>query len=488
MFDINVSNLAANQVGTGAIGGEQLEELSKALTAGYGSDPANFTGGSALRIQSLDKTMKATIQDNEHFRLFNALAKTGAGATVDEWTERSGVGGFLGGSTNSETGRIAQSQGEYKRRVALVKYMMTRAEVSVVVTLGNNLASAKAVEAQNAALRLLTDAEYLSFCGDDTVVPTEFSGIFAQIEQAVAAGEIDGGNVIDANGQAITSVNAFNDAAAQIAKRGNFGRPTHFFSSLNVQADLDNSLDPAFRVAVTNAADGGVKLGSPVVGLRTSHGNVATMSDVFVPDTDDLKPFQLEYGPIAAANAGMQPTVAAPVAAADVASKFGAPHAGNYYYLITGVSAAGQSTGVISSQIAVAAGQKVTLTITRSVGAQETGYAIYRSRKNGTNNVADFRLVKRIPSGGATTTFVDKNEDIPGTTKACILNLTPGADAISWRQLLPMMEFALYPTDSAVIPWAQLLFGYLRLAKRKQHAVIKNILSDKSKKSWDPFN
>src|SRR5690606_20185458 len=103
MFDINLPNVAAGQSTTGEIGGEQLEALTKALTAGYGSDPAQFTGGSALRIQSLDKTMKATIQDNEHFRLFNALAKTGAGATVDEWTERPGVGGFLGGSTNTET-------------------------------------------------------------------------------------------------------------------------------------------------------------------------------------------------------------------------------------------------------------------------------------------------------------------------------------------------------------------------------------------------
>lgn len=487
MFDINLPNVAAGQSTTGEIGGEQLEALTKALTAGYGSDPAQFTGGSALRIQSLDKTMKATIQDNEHFRLFNALAKTGAGATVDEWTERPGVGGFLGGSTNTETGIIPQAQGDYKRRVALVKYLMTRAEVSVVVTLGNNLAQAKAVEAQNAALRLLTDAEYLSFAGDSAVVPTEFDGIYAQMEEGVRAGDVDGANIIDANGEAITSVNSFNDAAAQIARRGNFGRATHFFSSLDVQADLDNSLDPAFRVAVTNAADGGVKLGSPVVGLRTSHGNIATMSDVFVSDSLDLMPFEVEYGSIAANNAAIKPASAAGVAASDVSSKFGQAHAGNYYYLVAGVNAAGQSTGLITAQVAVAAGEKVTLTINASTSKQETGYAIYRSRKNGSDAVTDFRLVRRIPRNGDTTVYVDLNRDIPGTSKAFMLPLSPGADAVSWRQLLPMMEFALYPTNAAVVPWAQLLFGYLRLAKRRQIAVVKNILSDKAKKVWDPF-
>lgn len=484
-MNITLPDVANGQVATGEMGGEALEALTKALTAGYGSDPAQFTGGSALRIQSLDKTMKSTIQENQHFRLFNALAKSGAGATVDEWTEQSGVGGFLGGSTNTETGTIAQAQGDYKRRVALVKYLMTRAEVSVVVTLGNNLASAKAVEARNAALRLLTDAEYLSFCGDSAVVPTEFDGIFAQIEAGVADGSVDGGNIVDAGGQAITSVNSFNDAAAQIARRGNFGTPTHFFCSLDVQADMDTALDPAFRVPVDNAVDGGVRLGAPVVGIRTSHGNIASMPDVFIPDGDDLRPFQVAYPAIAAANVGLQPTVAI-AAASDTASKFAAGHAGNYYWMVTGVNAAGQSTGVVTAQTAITAGQKATLTITASAGGQETGYAIYRSRKNGTNAPTDLRLVKRIPKAGGTTVFVDRNEDIPGTSKATILNMARGADAIAWRQLLPMMEFQLYPTHSAVLPWAQLLFGYLRLAKRRHHVVIKNILANKA--TWRPFD
>src|SRR3546814_6849815 len=98
-----------------------VTELRKALEAGYGTDVATLTGGGALRIQSLDKTMMATIQENEHFALFNELNKSNATATVDEWTEQNSVGGFLGGSTNTETGAIAQAQGSYARRVGLVK-------------------------------------------------------------------------------------------------------------------------------------------------------------------------------------------------------------------------------------------------------------------------------------------------------------------------------------------------------------------------------
>jgi hypothetical protein len=87
---------------------------------------------------------------------------------------------------------------------------------------------------------------------------------------------------------------------------------------------------------------------------------------------------------------------------------------------------------------------------------------------------------------GATTVYTDYNRDIPGTSKAYILNMTPGDTAILWRQLLPMLKFALYPTQNAVIPWAQLLFGYLRISKLRHHVVIKNIVTNGA--TFRPFN
>lgn len=481
----NLPELAAGQVSTtGVMDGTAIAELQKALTAGYGTDVSTLTGGSAFRIQSLDKTMQATIQENKHFRLFNELAKTGAGATVDEWTEQSGVGGFLGGSTNTETGVIEESTGVYARRVGMVKYLMTKRQVSLVSTLGNNIANSEAIEQQAGAKQLLTDAEYLSFEGDEAVVPTEFSGIYAQMAAGVAAGQVDGGNILDAAGASLSSINLMNEAAAQISKRDNFGTPTHLFMSQMVQADFDNNLDPAFRVPLTDVPNGGIQIGSPVVGIRTSWGNIATCPDVFINDGDQTVPFQVTYPTLAAANDGLKPTLATAVANA-VDSKFVTAQAGNYYYLVTGLNAKGQSTGVISSQVAVAAGKKVTLTITASAGGQETGYAIYRSRQDGTNAPNDFRLVTRVPKAGAETVYVDLNRDIPGTTKAYVLNMNPGDHAINWRQLLPMMKFPLYPTNAAVIPWAQLMFGYLRITKRRHHAVIKNILPRGAK--WKPF-
>lgn len=473
-------DLANGQSRSGAMDFESVGELRKALEAGYGTDVSTLTGGGALRIQSLEKTLMSTIQENEHFALFNELSKTNATATVDEWTEQSGIGGFLGGSTNTETGTIATAQGNYARRVGSVKYLMTRREVSFVTTLQNSIVEAEATEQSNGALQLLTDAEFLSFEGDSKVVPTEFDGIEAQITDL---GSTD--HVLDCEGQSLQSVSLINKAAATVAAYGNFGKASHLFMSQLTQSDFDSGLDPAFRVSLDNQPNS-ISLGAPVVGIRTSWGNIKTKPDVFVRDEGQQKVFEVDFPSFAAANNFVCAAVPTGVAANDTASKFGAAHAGNYYYLVTGVNAKGQSLGSKSAQIAVAAGNKVTLTITASATGEETGYVIYRSRKNGTNATTDFRQCVRVPKAGATTTWVDLNRNIPGTSKAYVLNLNAGANALSWRQLLPMLKFPLYPTVSAVVPWAQLLFGYLRIAKRKHHVVIKNVLPNGA--TWRPFD
>lgn len=463
---------------------KDFEELRKALEAGYGTDMSALTGGAALRVQSLDTTMQAVIQENADFRLFNRLTKTKPGATVDEWTEQNGIGGFLGGSTNTETGTIQESTGSYARRVGYVKYLMTKRQVSFVQTLQNAITDSEATEYNNGALELLTNAEFLCFEGDSAVVPTEFDGIYPLLRAGIVAGQVDDGNIYDNEAQPLNSIIPVNKVAATIRKYGNFGKLTDAFIPPLVQSDFDSSLDPAFRVALDNSPNS-VMLGTPVTGIRATGGNIGLTEDIFIREDELQVPFESRYPALAVANAAIQPASIGGTRAADAASKFAAGHAGNYYYAVAGVTAAGQSAIVKSSQVAVQAGDKVTLTIAASVGGTETGYVVYRGRKNGTNATIDFREMVRVPKAGATTTVYDLNREIPGTSKAYLLDLRPGQTAINWRQFLPMLRFNLYPTNSAIIPWAQMLFGYLRISKRRHHAVIKNILP--SAAAWRPF-
>ncbi len=465
-------------------GGDIINELRKALTVGYGTDSATFVGGTAFRIQSLDHTMKATIQENRHFQLFNSLQKANAGATVDEWTEQRSIGGFLGGSTNSETGNINAATGDYARMTALVKFLMTRREVSFVSTLGNNIVQAEAIEARAGALQLLTDAEYLCFEGDSSVVPTEFDSMDKQIDSLN-----DPAHVIDAAGGSLAQLAQVNQAVRVIVGFGNFGQPTDLFCSNGVQADFDNNMDSAARVSLNQLGEkSGVEKGSPVIGIRTSWGVIKPRPDVFIRDEDQLVPFEVLYSATATANAALQPASVTVAANTGVSgSNWQTTHAGQFYYLVTGINQLGQCVGVISAAVTVVAGGSITITITKSAGGTETGYVIYRSRKNGTNVNTDFRQMKRIARNmaGSTTVYQDLNADFPGTTRARMLSMGAGSDAINWRQLLPMTKFPLYPTAAASVPWAQLLFGYLRLAKRRQHVYIKNIVT--TSQVWRPF-
>ena len=473
--------LFTQNASTGAMPMGDVEELRKALEAGYGTDVSTLTGGAALRIQSLDTTLQATLADNDHFALFNALPKPKAGATVDEWTEATDQGGWAGSTANSETGVIAQSQGTYARRFGMVKYLMTQCQVSFVQTLQNAIADAEAIENQMGTLRILRDVEHLNFYGNSAVVPTEFDGIVTQMD---SLGSSD--HVIDVGGASLTSdrgIEYIANAAAVIAGYGNFGKPTDLFLSPSTAADLDTHIDPAYRVPLSPGQLS--TLGTPVRGIVTAHGDVKVDRDVFIQDEQLQKPFELQFPVQAAANSFVPAGLAIDASANDAASKFMAGHAGNYYWAVAGVNNAGQSTVIKTAQTAVAAGKKAVLTITASVAGTETGYAIYRSRLNGTNATDDLRLVARIPKAGATTVYTDLNRDIPGTSKAFVLNLTPGHTAITWRSLLPLIKFPLYPANSAIVPWALLMFGYLRISKRRHHVVIKNIVP--SAASWKPF-
>jgi hypothetical protein len=482
-----------------SLGGSQggaldaMGDLKKALEASnYQTDVSTLTGGGALGVQSLDTAMKTTIQEQEHFVLFKRLQQTNATNIVDEYTRQTGVGGFLGGSTNSQMGVVRAAQGEYSREVGLVKFLMTLRQVGYVLNIGKNVVEATSVEERNGALQLMTDAEYLLFYGNADVCPTEYDGIFRQIDKEIAAGGMSSGNVIDMGATPLDTIEPFSAINASVFDYGSWGRITDVFMPTAVQTDLNMGLDPAFRFS----PDGGnqnMAIGAHVAGIRLTEGVLKTNIDTFLQHDDFVmsKPFELSFAAAATANDAFKPAAVAVVATADdAASQFTAPRAGNYFYAVAGVGGQGQGQSTIlkSAQIAVAAGKRAAITITASASGLETGYAIYRGRLNGTNGTADLRLMTMVPRTGASTVYNDVNRDIPGTCKVPVLNLNQASDAIGWRQFQPMTKIPL-PFGVGGVPvisWFQFLFGYLRVTKPKHHGYIKNILPRTAK--WKPFN
>ncbi len=471
---------------------ESVQELQKALTASaHVTDVATLTGGGALGVQSLDTAMKTVVQEEEHFVLFKKLQQSNATNIVDEYVRQNSIGGHLGGSTNTQMGVVRAAQGDYSREVGLVKFLMTLRQVGYVLNIGKNMAEPIAVEERNGAKQLMTDAEYLLFYGNAAASPTQFDGIFASIDAEVTAGGMDGNHIIDLQGAPLTSIEPFTQLQSAVQDYGNWGRITECFMPVGAQVDLNMSLDPAFRW-VSDGQSEQMKLGAHVSGIRLTEGVLRTNVDTFLHhDAFPMsKPFELTWSAVATANSvAFEPASITAAAADDAASQFTAARAGNYYYAVAGIGANGEGLTKIvkTTQTAVAAGKKITLTITKSSANTETGYAIYRSRLNGTDAVADFRLMKIVPKAGSTTTYVDLNRDIPGTVSVPCLNMGASADAIGWRQFQPMTKIPL-PFGVGGMPvmsWFQFLFGYLRMTKPKHHGYIKNILPTTA--AWRPF-
>jgi hypothetical protein len=445
-------------------------------------------------VQSLDTAMKTVIQENDHFALFNRLSSTTATNIVDEYTRQNSVGGVLGGSTNTQMGVVRAAQGEYQREVGMVKFLMQMRQVGYVLNIGKNIIEATSAEERNGALALLTDAEYLLFHGNAAASPTQFDGIYTQIDAEIAAGRVSGDNVVDMNGQKLDDVTPMSQINAAIGRYGSWGKVTDIYLPNSVQTDLNQGLDPAYRWI----PEGGntPMVGGHVGAIRLQNGVLKTTMDTFMHD--EAHPMVMpwdgnpdaKYTAAAAANAAFKPQgVTVDATASDASSKFSGSRAGNYYWAVAAIGGNGEGlTAVVkSNQTAVAAGKKAVLTISASAAGTETGYAIYRSRQDGTANSNDLRLVKIIPKTGATTTFTDMNRDIPGTVSVPLLNLNKSSDAIGWRQFQPMTKIPL-PFGIGgmpVISWFQFLFGYLRMTKPKHHGYIKNILP--SKATWRPF-
>ncbi len=487
MLPGGAAQLGASQ--GGSLG--DLGDMTKALQASdYQTDVNSLSGGGALGVQSLDTAMKTTIQENEHFTLFNRLAQTKATNIVDEYTRQNGIGGFLGGSTNTQMGVVRAAQGDYQREVGLVKFLMTLRQVGYVLNIGKNIAEPIAVEERNGALQLLTDANYLLYHGNADASPTQYDGIINILEKEVAAGNMSAEHIIDMRATAMSDIAPLSKIGVAVSTYGSWGRSTDIFLPQSVQNDLNMGLDPAFRWSANG--NNTPLIGAHVEGIRLQNGVVRTNMDTFIHDENNpmVMPFEVNFAATAAANVGFKPaSLTVDASASDASSYFESAHGGNYYYAVAAIGSKGEGLTQItlSTQTAVAAGKKAVLTIKQSAAGTESGYAIYRSRLNGTNAASDLRLIKTIAKTGATTTFTDLNRDIPGTVSVPVLNMAPAADAIGWRQFQPMTKIPL-PFGIGGMPvmsWYQMLFGYLRVTKPKHHGLIKNILP--SNAVWRPF-
>lgn len=472
------------------------DEFLKAVTtnmgtAAGGTDMALLTGGAAFRLQSIDGTLAETITRDEDFVGFNRLNKKPIGATLHEWTEETDIGGAAGHDFVGETDDIPEYAGTRARKFIEPRFLHTMASVSFAQT-RQTATLADAVVRENIAClrRLKRSAEHAVYFGDKAANPYQYDGMLAQI---LATNDTD--LIVDARGNALSyGADEHLAIARAVRGEGRFGVSTTTYMSQSVRTEFNQNLLPALRVGIngsTRARD--TELGMIVSGIVGASGNggvIGIVEAMYLTEGD--MPWESRTGnyPSLVTAAGLTAVAACSVAAASsTTSRFEASHAGLYYWGVESYGPKGRSACFVTAQLAVAAGQKSTLTITNPADANVTGFIIHRSRQDGTNAKTDLREMLLIPrQAGASTVWVDDNLRIPGTSPVFVTNERPGDEAIDIVRFFPATQFPLYPTKKPVKPWAVLMSCALRMKKRRQHGVILNVLPKATLQKWRPFN
>lgn len=444
----------------------QTEDVQKALSAGY-QNPGQM-GGGALRMESLEATLRIVTFTQANIKLWRQLPKLPAFSTVEEYTIQTNYGGDQGIFTRE--GELPQaSDASYERKAAQVKFMGVQKEITHPQMLVRPAhGSVLALETQNGAVALLEQIERKLFTGRSDVIPEEFDGLFKQItDDPQAAAQ----NVLDMRGGPLTE-DALEEMANIIIE--SYGVPTDLYLAPRALSDVAKQFYPRERVNLPAAIDG--KVGLAVSAMQTNAGLIQFQNDVFLRSG---KNNGIKVAPASATSARSPsaPTVAAANNPGPVTgSKWRASDAGAYFWRVTAVNRFGESAPGNSASVTMAATDSATLTITDGGGTDTaTGYNIYRTAASGAVGTAQFMIAVPRIAGAATTTFVDLNLNLPGTSNAFMLQMN--LQNLSFRQLAPMIKIPL-ATLAASIRWMQLLYGTPIVYSPRRNGIFVNVLDD----------
>ena len=461
--------LTGYQFGVGldfGVGQVTDDEIKKALSAGYQYPPTD--GGNVLRVQSLEAVMRVTTFQQQHLIFFNMIAKTPAYNTVVEYNLLSNYGNTKAGSFLREGEPPLPQDSSYQRKLLTMKYCGTQREVTHQSTLvktahGNSVA----LETANGSVYLLHQIEMSLWRGRADIIPESYDGVERFIVSDPLARQK---NIIDVRGGIIKP--EYVENLAQIITQ-QWGSARTLFMAPKAHTDLSLQLYPLQRGLLSQEAQNNY-LGASIDKIKTTNGEMPINSTVFLRSGDPGSNEKLAPSAATSPRAPNAPTLVLAVAAG-ISSQFQVGDLGTWRYKVTAINRFGMSGASAESTVVLAAaGDGVQITITDGGGADTaTGYRIWRTKvvNDGANTEEEMVDVARVV-GAATTVYVDANDDLPGTSKAFLLNL--GMDIMGWHQLLPMLKINL-ATTAPTMRWMQLVYGTLAVYQPMKIGMIKNI-------------
>lgn len=451
------ADFAGGLDGFGAHSAAQLDELNKALGTGTpGAAFGDHADGSALRPESLEGTLKVVISTDKHIKFWKDLYKKPAYNTVEEFNVLDSYGGDVS-PFFMEGGLPTEEDSNYERKTALVKFLGTTRVITHPMTLVRSAhGDVVARETRNGTLWLMQQQERKLFFADSSLDYLEYDGIEKQIVDKVGAG---GQQIIDMKGAPLNE-SVLEDAANVIIEH--YGSPSRLYLTPKAHVDLSKIMFPRQRVGMPAPIDG--KAGVPLNAFQSNGGTFTFEPDVFIRPKGGVP----ETSKADAASAPQWDGIT-PLVAASSSTGVGLA-AGTYSYQITAVNVFGESVAEPAKTVVVTANQQVTLKFDKLTTDAVKSYRIYRDNADGK---VLFMTEIAQPAAAGSISFVDRNENIPGTSKAFLCDLDSD-QSMAYKQLAPLMKLPL-ARISAAERFMILLYGMPIVYNPRRNVVIKNI-------------
>lgn len=450
-----VLNQVANDptmTGFGSHSAREVEELQKALaiTQNYGTTaPSALTGGSALAIEDLDRTLKLVTHGLEHLRLWKDILKEKVTQTVHEYNVQNSYGQevspfFAMGGTPQST------DANYDREIVQVKYLGTQGQVQHNLTLIQAAhGPVVAREVKNKTIELLARNERSMFEADSTINPLEYDGIYSQVlvkqaESAFQSTAFAGYSSSASGPVAILDQRGANldediGEEAGLNAVNNFGMPMDMYLGTDIHSEFSRAYYQKQRVMS----------GATLVAGQKVKEFSGTLDYRFKPSLFNRPRIMPLASSISASSA---PALSSMTTPSDANSQFQSADAGAYSYKVSAVYADGETLPSSAQSASPAAGDNVSGVITYS--GMPLYFNVFRTAKGASSG---WEFTQRIaPTTSGATYVLDENAYLPGAAKAFLLMHDP--DVLCWKQLGSMIKYDLAVTDTSY-KWLQLLYG-----------------------------
>lgn len=481
--------------GFGQTSRDTVDQLNKALEAGYGTSPSTQANGGALRVESLEESLKVLEHTDRHIRFWRDIYKSPAYNTVEEFNtlESYGDNGF--GAFLREGEVPVANDSAYRRRTAYIKYMGTTREITHPVSMIHPAhGDLIALENQNGILWLLRQIEISLFIGNSRLAPLgqegeQWDGLTHLIHEENFI-DLEGSSVQEADLEELSNLLAYNYADV-----------TDCYIGYRAISDFNKTLYPRHRISTPAPAEG--RYGQSTRQFETQQGIIQMNSTRFIeraPTAPEGVRGPATLVPTAPASISIVKAAGAGIGEFD---KSQGDDNARYAYLVTAANRFGESAPVVLTlanaglsdvitALEAEAGFEFQLQVQNSpsLSVPPDYFNVYRTAAlpEGTTEAQILALprnaysrVMQVPAesqaaGGLTpqvaTTLKDINRVMPFTEEVYMGEMTP--QVITFRQLAPIMKMDLAVAGPAY-RWMILLYGVLILFARKKWGKLINV-------------